>query len=245
MAALGGIIPPTSLDAYWRAAALAAARAPGCGIDWALIAGVGAVESRHGTYRGGWPNPDGTVFPALIGIPLDGTRGTALIRDTDGGLYDGDPVYDRAVGPMQFIPGTWVRWAVDGNGDGIADPHNIYDATFAAALYLCSRAGGPITDPEATRRAVLGYNRSWHYVGLVLANAATYRALAPVTQPLEDETPDAADVAAVVPAPGDVTDAVRPGDGATSTTTPSGESTTTSTTRPDVPDEADPPREPG
>ncbi len=41
-----------------------------------------------------------------------------------------------AVGWMQFLPSTWKRWAVDANGDGIADPYNPVDAIFTAARYL-------------------------------------------------------------------------------------------------------------
>ena len=39
---------------------------------------------------------------------------------------------------MQFIPSTWAGWGVDGNGDGIADPFNIYDAA-AAPPTTCAR----------------------------------------------------------------------------------------------------------
>jgi hypothetical protein len=41
-------------------------------------------------------------------VALDGSAGRQEILDTDGGLYDNDLVYDRAVGPMQSIPQTWV-----------------------------------------------------------------------------------------------------------------------------------------
>ncbi len=46
--------------------------------------------------------------------PSTATNATRLIGDTDGGALDGDPVVDRAVGPMQFIPSTWARWSRDG-----------------------------------------------------------------------------------------------------------------------------------
>jgi membrane-bound lytic murein transglycosylase B len=101
-------------------------------------------------------------------------RGPALsggafsaIRDTDGGRYDGDPVWDRAVGPMQFIPGTWRIWGADGNGDGVADPQNIEDAALAAAGYLCS-GGRDLSRPADLQAAVLSYNHSQQYLSTVL-----------------------------------------------------------------------------
>src|SRR4249920_947015 len=36
-----------------------------------------------------------------------------------------------AVGWMQFMPSTWLRWGIDADGDGVADPWNPEDAVFA------------------------------------------------------------------------------------------------------------------
>src|SRR3954468_3067935 len=104
-------IPTTALDAYTRAAA-----GEDCGIDWTLIAAIGRVESNHGRFAGAVLHSDGLSNPPVVGIPLTG-NGTARIMDTDGGRFDRDPVHDRAVGPMQFIPGTWRAYGADGNGD--------------------------------------------------------------------------------------------------------------------------------
>ncbi len=156
-------IPATVLRAY-RAAETSVARTdPGCRLPWQLLAAIGKVES--GQARGGAVDRTGTTLGRITGPPLDG-RGFALIRDTDGGVHDGDTVYDRAVGPMQFLPSTWARWGTDGNGDGRADPNNIFDAALAAGHYLCAgdrnlaRAGD-------LDRAVLSYNRSRAYLRLV------------------------------------------------------------------------------
>ncbi|MGH8775651.1 MAG: lytic transglycosylase domain-containing protein [Jiangellaceae bacterium] len=83
----------------------------------------------------------------------------ALIRDTDGGALDGDTTYDRAVGPMQFIPSTWRSVSVDGNGDGRRDPNNIYDAAQGAAVYLCA-GDTDLRDPIQAARAVRRYNNA-------------------------------------------------------------------------------------
>ncbi|SFB63815.1 Transglycosylase SLT domain-containing protein, partial [Amycolatopsis marina] len=87
---------------------------------------------------------------------------------------DGDTTWDRAVGPTQFIPSTWIHYAADGNNDGTADPNNIYDAALATARYLCS-GGFDLTDPEQLRAAVYRYNHSDTYVNTVILWAAAYR----------------------------------------------------------------------
>ena len=179
VARVGGEIPRPALEAYWRAASAMAAEVPGCEMDWALVAAIGLVETRHGTYGGAVPEPDGAVAPAITGIALDGSGGTAVIDDTDGGALDGDPFLDRAVGPMQFLPRTWGAHGGDGNGDGVVDAHNIFDAAQGAARYLCRSASGSVTeDPAARRRAVFSYNRAGWYVAKVVAAAERYRLLA-------------------------------------------------------------------
>jgi murein DD-endopeptidase MepM/ murein hydrolase activator NlpD len=74
-----------------------------------------------------------------------------------------------AIGWMQFMPSTWMRWGIDANGDGIADPWNASDAIFSAARYL--QAAGASTD---LYRAVFAYNHADWYVQEVLALANLY-----------------------------------------------------------------------
>ncbi|MEW1605674.1 lytic murein transglycosylase [Streptomyces sp. NPDC093808] len=156
-------IPATVLRAY-RAAETSVARTdPGCRLSWELLAAIGKVES--GQARGGAVDRNGTTLGRITGPALDG-RGFALIRDTDGGAHDGDTVYDRAVGPMQFLPSTWASWGTDGNGDGRADPNNIFDAALAAGHYLCA-GDRDLSRPADLDRAVLSYNHSRAYLRLV------------------------------------------------------------------------------
>jgi membrane-bound lytic murein transglycosylase B len=161
-----------AIDAYWKAASVMTSDDPDCGITWWALAGITRVESRHGTYGGAHLLANGDVDKPIIGIPLDGTNNTAVIEDTDGGQYDGDPEYDHAVGPMQFIPSTWRRWAHDGNGDRVKDPNNIYDAADAAAHYLC--ASGPMKTDDDMRRGFYSYNHSDSYAETVLNYAKGY-----------------------------------------------------------------------
>lgn len=162
-----GDIPPTAVAAYQTAAV----RCPG--LDWTVLAGIGRVESNHGRIFAGTITPTGDVTPPIVGIPLDGTNNTAAIPVPPGGSpWHGDPVWDRATGPMQFITGTWNTWGVDANGDGTATPHNIFDATATAADYLCGTTG-QVTDLAA---AIHRYNNSSSYVTDVLAWADQYQA---------------------------------------------------------------------
>jgi len=76
-----------------------------------------------------------------------------------------------AIGWMQFMPSTWMRWGVDANGDGIADPWNATDAIYSAARYL--NAAGASSD---LYRAVFAYNHADWYVNEVLSLANLYEA---------------------------------------------------------------------
>ena len=100
-------VPTPALTAYRRAAAVMAAADAACHLPWELLAAIGRVESDHGRYGGARLDADGVASPAIVGRRLDGRGPVAAISDTDAGLLDGDRRWDRAVGPMQFIPGTW------------------------------------------------------------------------------------------------------------------------------------------
>ena len=166
-------IPTAAMTAYQRAAAVLAEADPGCHLSWALVAAIGRVESDHGRFGGNVLGTDGRAKPGIYGLPLDGTGATALIRDTDSGGYDKDAVYDRAVGPMQFIPSTWAVVGVDGDADGTRDPQDIDDAALATAVYLCAGDQDLSTTP-GQRAAVFSYNHSDRYVALVLAIMNAY-----------------------------------------------------------------------
>lgn len=162
-----------ALDAYHRAARAVDADDPGCGIRWWALAGISRVEGRHGTYGGAALDARGDATRRIIGIQLNGTNETAVVGDSDGGALDGDAAFDRAVGPMQFIPQTWQRFASDGNEDDLATPFNMYDATLAAARYLCTASKGLAVD-DGLRSAYFSYNRSLAYVDQVLRFARGY-----------------------------------------------------------------------
>ncbi len=156
-------IPASVLAAYLRAEKTVGEGDARCGLRWQLLAAIGKVES--GQARGGRVDASGTTLRPILGPVLDG-NGFANIRDTDGGAYDGDARYDRAVGPMQFIPSTWAAWGQDADGDGRRDPNNVYDAALAAGRYLCAGTRDLRVEADLDR-AVLSYNHSTEYLRTV------------------------------------------------------------------------------
>lgn len=161
------------LDAHLRAARRVAAADPACGVTWWVLAAVGAAESANGAGRA--IDADGDIEP-IIGPVLDGQNGTAEIKDTDQGRMDLDTEFDRAVGPMQFIPTTWAVWGTDGNADKKVDPFNIYDASLSAARYLCaSRDTQPLDSAGGLATAAFAYNHSLSYVGSVMRQATRFQ----------------------------------------------------------------------
>jgi membrane-bound lytic murein transglycosylase B len=166
-------VPARALRAYAAAELAQRGDTPGCRLSWSTLAGIGRAESDHGRFGGASVDADGVARPRIIGIPLDGTSGVREIRDSDGGRVDGDVTYDRAVGPMQFLPTTWARYGADGNGDGVRDPHQLDDAALAAARYLCAD-GRDTASGEGWWDGVLTYNSSIDYARLVWAAADRY-----------------------------------------------------------------------
>lgn len=176
-------IPVTALEAYAYAARVAEVESPNCRLAWTTLAGIGQVESHHGTYHGAKLAPNGDVRPPIRGIRLDGAGGTLRVPDTDGGKLDGDDEMDRAMGPMQFIPTTWGYFGVDGNGDGIADPDNIDDAALSAAGDLCFTtrvSGHSLATPRGWIAALRSYNLSDEYARAVRDWATAYAAGRPL-----------------------------------------------------------------
>ena len=174
-AAVADAIPAVALAAYQRAEAIIEGADPSCHLAWPLLAAIGRIESDHGRFGGGQLDADGAARPKLVGVALDGTRGTTLVSDTDAGRYDGDKQFDRAVGPLQFIPTTWGVVGVDADNDGSRDPQDIDDAALAAAVYLCS-GGDDLRQASGMQRAVLRYNHSATYADSVLTIAERYSA---------------------------------------------------------------------
>lgn len=172
-------VPARALAAYAGVALWKSRQPVDCGLTWTTLAAIGAVESDHGRHGGAQIGADGRAVPEIFGVALDG-NGVALIEDSDAGEIDGDSELDRAVGPMQFIPQAWRNWHIDGNMDGVADPHSIDDAVMATANYLC-RASGDVRNEGGWRLAIGAFNSSDAYIQSIadVANRLAADAAAP------------------------------------------------------------------
>jgi membrane-bound lytic murein transglycosylase B len=167
-------IPERTLLAYAQAEIRLRTRIPGCQLTWAILAGVGRVESHHGRFGGTSVGQDGRLTPPIIGVALDGSPGVRAIKDTDAGRLDGDKLWDRAVGAMQFLPSTWAKWGARASEDGEPpDPQQVDDAALAAARYLCA-SGGDLATGKGWWKAVLTYNESVAYGRDVFSAADAY-----------------------------------------------------------------------
>jgi membrane-bound lytic murein transglycosylase B len=167
-------ISPRALEGYGKAQLQIASLKPSCRLGWNTLAGIGWIESGHGTTRGSVLLPDGRTSKLILGPALDGTKGTRAIKATVADhATTGDPDWDHAAGPMQFIGGTWARWGTDGNRDGIVDRNNIDDAALSAAMYLCA-GQRDLSTGEGWSDAVHSYNHSNKYVLAVNKRANKY-----------------------------------------------------------------------
>lgn len=166
-------IPAPAISAYQRGAQIMDRSDTRCNLPWELLAAIGRVESDHGRFGGNTLTGSGLARPGIFGIRLNGTGGTARIVDTDAGELDKDPKFDRAVGPMQFLPATWQVVKVDSDGDGKRNPQDIDDAALAAGVYLCS-GNENLATHDGRAEAVYRYNHSRAYVDLVLRIAEAY-----------------------------------------------------------------------
>ncbi|MGW4499346.1 lytic murein transglycosylase, partial [Micromonospora sp. NPDC004336] len=166
-------ISPVAMQAYGYAELVLAQTNRSCGLSWTTLAAIGFVESGHGQANNARLGQDGKALPEIIGLPLDGQGNRMRIPDTDGGRLDKDTTFDRAIGPMQFIPTTWQEIGADADNDGVKDPHDLDDAALAAGNYLC-KGGRNLTIPADWWNAILSYNDVRQYAQDVFDTANRY-----------------------------------------------------------------------
>lgn len=161
-------VDPKVLEAYNKAVEVVTAAKPGCkGMKVEIIGGIAEIESS--AIAGRQIAENGDVTPHIIGPAIG-------YADTDGGKWDGLSGEDRAVGGGQFLPSTWTAYGLDANGDGVADPHNIYDVFAGTANYICGDSPVDLSDEKQLRAAIYRYNHSQAYVEDVLAQIRKFEA---------------------------------------------------------------------
>ncbi|MBI5164389.1 MAG: lytic murein transglycosylase [Magnetospirillum sp.] len=127
------------------------------GVQARFVAALWGIETDYGRVTGGYP-----VIASLATLAWDGRRSTYF----RGELINALKILDEghiapqamvgswagAMGQCQFMPSTFVKWSVDGNGDGRRDVWtNRADALASAANYL---AGEGWKGEETWGRAV-------------------------------------------------------------------------------------------
>ena len=145
-------IPVVLIDAVNKAVVKSKEKYPQCTMDTALMLGFARTEAGGGLRT---IAANGDMVPRFI------HGGNSSSSENDQGVLDGDPLADHAVGAFGSDPGTWVgyksvhpninpsdytTWTgygrdADGNGDGIRDPNNVYDAALGAIFQVCNNAG--------------------------------------------------------------------------------------------------------
>jgi len=166
-------IPQVAMQAYGYAELQLSQTTPGCQLRWTTLAAIGFVESAHGTVNGSRLTASGVAEPEIFGPALDGNGDRKRITDTDDGRLDKDTTYDRAVGPMQFIPTTWATYGADADLDGVKNPQDIDDAALAAGNYLC-KDGRNLSVGSDWWNAILSYNNVQSYAQSVFDKANQY-----------------------------------------------------------------------
>lgn len=137
-------------------------------LPWTVVAGIGKIESGHGTIFGSKLDSNNTAQPPIKGVVLDGS-----VPKTAALKYKGS--WERAEGPMQFLRKSWDIFGVDADGDGIKNRQDADDAIAAAVIHLCGKDQAIDDASEPSLRAMIyGYNRSDSYVNDVLAKARWY-----------------------------------------------------------------------
>jgi Transglycosylase SLT domain len=138
-------------------------------------AATGCNTEPIGALNGGVPKRLVSIYGEATARYGLGRRGPSILAsvnwvETGFGTNLGVSSAD-AEGWMQFLPSSWAAYGVDGNGDGVKDPYNPWDAIFAAARLL--RASGA---PENWHDAIYSYNHAEWYVAKIERTASRFSA---------------------------------------------------------------------
>lgn len=140
------------------------------GVPASLLATIWGLETSWGGYLGKTPIVSGAVTLSSYcrRHPKFESHAIAALTMADRGIIStntrGGP--SGELGHMQFLAGNWLRYGVDGNGDGSADPYNAADALASAANMLRQngwKPGQPFANGTRNFQVLSVWNDSGNY----------------------------------------------------------------------------------
>jgi len=146
------------------------------GVEKEVLVAIYRVETNLGNARGNY-----LVFNSLLTMSVFENRRSEwateelinlliLCKNNNKDPFSIKGSWAGAFGLCQFVPSSYLCYAVDGNGDGEIDLFNFYDAMASIASYLKAH-GWEKGNKEKNRKAVWAYNHCDNYVKAVLAYA--------------------------------------------------------------------------
>jgi len=146
--------------AFWQENRRALGRARGAyGVPEEIIVAIIGVETFYGRNTGRWRVIDALATLAFDYPPRSGYfRGELenfllFARDLNFDVFDVKGSYAGAIGIPQFMPTSYLRYAVDFNGDGVADLRgNAADAIGSVGNFLKQHGWRPGEPVQRTAR---------------------------------------------------------------------------------------------
>jgi membrane-bound lytic murein transglycosylase B len=146
------------------------------GVEKEILISIFRIETNFGRVKGNVP-----IFNSLLTLILVENRRSAwaeeelanllfMCRDTQQDPLEIKGSWAGAFGLPQFVPSSYRKYGVDGNGDGAIDLNNRADALASMANYL-KAFGWASDDPAAKKKAIYAYNHCDSYVQAVLIYA--------------------------------------------------------------------------
>ena len=145
------------------------------GVPSGLLATIWGLETSWGGYLGKTPIVDGAVTLSSYcrRHPKFHPHSIAALKMIDAGIVPaqkgGGP--SGELGHMQFLAGNWLRFRVDGNGDGRTDPYNAVDALATAANMLRQsgwKPSQPFGEGTSNYNALKSWNDSGNYLRAIV-----------------------------------------------------------------------------
>jgi len=146
------------------------------GVEKEILVSIFRIETNFGRVKG-----NVLIFNSLLTLALVENRRSTwaeeelanlllICRETQKDPLEIKGSWAGAFGLPQFVPSSYVKYGVDGDGDGAIDLNNRSDALASMANYL-KAFGWSEDDPAAKKQAIYAYNHCDSYVQAVLIYA--------------------------------------------------------------------------